>query len=156
MPRFAGTCENLISTGFKEDSIAHLESRLSETLQLLHAKRLTHNDIALRNIFYTGTYPHLQFYLGDFGSSSFNTRLAHVQKSAEDLKTCQHVVGNAKKILSNKSQETPEKLRQLHKMLPVFAQIRRRKLGLSPRKLPVRTPEERVPSPIAKKLIFDR
>ncbi len=55
-------------TRFKSNSIDEIQKQISTALTILHNQKLAHGDVALRNIFYTGTYPNFKFYLGDFGS----------------------------------------------------------------------------------------
>lgn len=71
LTRYDGTLEDFRvqkKIRFKHDSIDQIQQRISSALNILHKENIAHGDIAFRNIFYTGTYPHFKFYLGDFGS----------------------------------------------------------------------------------------
>lgn len=70
LTRYDGTLEDFReNTRFKSDSVDQILKEISNALNILHKQKLSHGDVALRNIFYTGTYPNFKFYLGDFGSA---------------------------------------------------------------------------------------
>lgn len=70
LTRYDGTLEDFKENiRFKQSSVDMVAKIISEALDILHKQNITHGDVALRNIFYTGSYPHFKFYLGDFGSA---------------------------------------------------------------------------------------
>lgn len=157
LPRYDGTLEDLKSLAFTETCIKNLEMRLTKALKFLHAHGITHNDIAMKNIFYKGKYPDLQFYLGDFGGLSKNTKSMHELKCRLDNLRMAHVIEKVKEILAYKN-----KIRKKHddssqKHLRMYNNRLRARLGISPIKSPTPiVPEKMTPKTkmIAKKLGF--
>lgn len=131
LPRYDGTLQDLPTIRFKDAQITALESTLTAALTFLHQQKLTHNDIALKNIFYKGENPHLQFFLGDFGSLSKNPKGTHERKCAEDFARVRRVISQAKKILEDK-EKTRIKLSSA--LLPSFAAYMIERLAISPLK----------------------
>ncbi len=157
LPRYDGTLENLRSIRFSAACIENLEKTLTKALTFLHDHDLSHNDIAMKNIFYKGEYPDLKFYLGDFGSLSKNTNTTHTNKCQMDLARVAHVIAKAKSILEHKNVIREKHARGSHLLLPSYTNKLRARLGVSPLKLPT-PPTNRVESidkqSIAKKLRF--
>lgn len=102
LPRYDGTLEDLVGMYYTTRNITQLEKMLSRALKLLHNHHLTHNDLSLRNIFYKGSHPDIQFFLGDFGSLSKNVGKVHDQKVQKDLTRCNRIIAKAKEILEQK------------------------------------------------------
>lgn len=137
LPRYDGTLLDLAQLRFKEKNIEALEAMLTQALTFLHQQQLTHNDLALKNIFYKGEYPHLQFYLGDFGSLSKNTEKNHSLKCANDFKRMRRVIDNLKRILAYKVKKRSEISQRSQALLPIFTAQLMKKMGVSP--LPLTT-----------------
>lgn len=141
LPRYDGTLENLKSMSFNEASILKLEITLEKAITFLHDHGLTHNDIAMKNIFYNGKAPNLEFYLGDFGSLSKNTSKTHEKKCQLDFERVAHIIRKAKEILEHKNKIRKKHNQPSQMFLPSFTNRLRARIGLSPIKLP--TPESK-------------
>lgn len=151
LPRYDGTLEDLKSVSFKETDIQNLEKILTKALKFLHTHGLTHNDIALKNIFYKGEYPDLHFYLGDFGSLSKNDENAHNLKKQLDLARLTHVVGKVKAILEFKNDVRTKLNDPSQQQLPSYNNRLRARLGISPMK-PLTPVVQKVESSTSNKL----
>lgn len=132
LPRYDGTLLDLAELRFKEKNIEALETMLMQALTFLHRQQLSHNDIALKNIFYTGECPYLQFYLGDFGSLSKNTEKNHPSKCANDFKRMRRVIDEVKKIWVRKQKKREEIVQKSQALLPCFSAQLMKKIGVSP------------------------
>lgn len=104
LPRYDGTLEDLNTLRFSKDSVKTLRSTLQEALTFLHDNGLTHNDIALRNVFYKGQSPHLTFFLGDFGKVTKNDENSHGTKCAKDLMRLNLLIDKVYKTLEHKEE----------------------------------------------------
>ncbi|MGE3318900.1 MAG: hypothetical protein AB7I18_06350 [Candidatus Berkiella sp.] len=102
LPRYDGTLEDLVTIYYTARTITVLEKMLYRALKLLHDHHLTHNDLSLRNIFYKGKHPDIQFFLGDFGSLSKNVGKVHEQRAQKDLARCKRIIAKAKEVLAHK------------------------------------------------------
>jgi hypothetical protein len=137
LPRYEGSLEDCKGgLRYKEDSIEKLEIYLYDVMDLLHEHNLTHNDICLKNIFYSGTYPHLEFHLGDFGSLTENSSVQHQKKREADDSKITYVINQLKKILEKKRNIVNNKNSYLKETLPYFAARQAKKFGISPIKIP--------------------
>lgn len=87
LTRYDGTLEDFKENiRFKQSSVDMVKKMISEALDILHKQNVAHGDVALRNIFYTGTYPHFKFYLGDFGSAKMITSSSKKNGSPDIVK----------------------------------------------------------------------
>ncbi|MBI2792423.1 MAG: hypothetical protein HYX61_10740 [Gammaproteobacteria bacterium] len=137
LPRYEGSLEDCKGVlRYKEDSIEQLETYLYNVIDLLHEHNLTHNDISLKNIFYSGTYPHLEFHLGDFGSLTENSPAKHQKKCEADDSKIVYVINQLKQILENKRNIVNNKNSYIQETLPYFAARQAKKFGISPIKGP--------------------
>lgn len=133
LPRYEGSLEDCKGQlRYKEDSIEQLETYLYNVIDLLHEHHLTHNDISLKNIFYSGTYPNLNFHLGDFGSLTENSSVKHQKKCEADESKIAYVINQLKQILENKRNIVNNKNGYLKEILPCFATRQAKKFGISP------------------------
>lgn len=136
LPRYAGTLENLKTIRFKAPSIQVLEKTLHAALRLLHQHNLTHNDLSLKNIFYSGVFPDLAFHLGDFGSLTENSNpKKHAKKCSADFRRLNKIIADATSILKDKYTPLPYSDYSTQ-FMPNFENKRREKLGISPIKAP--------------------
>ncbi len=147
LPRFDGTLEDLKE--YSEESINQLNKTLTESLTFLHKNGLTHNDLSLKNIFYSGQHPHLQFHLGDFGSVTKNSKITHETLRLKDFMRLGRVVAQAQKILERKRKSSIEK-EKLNQLIYNYGNSRKRK------RLDQETPDiiEPAPKRVARKLHF--
>jgi hypothetical protein len=113
LPRYENNLEALKNIRFKAETIVQIQNDISKALETLHSKDLTHNDIALRNIFYTGSLPNFKFYLGDFGSvkQSKRTTQGSPQKDL-DFHKLNLVIKKLEEILKTKT-PSPKKRQPL-------------------------------------------
>lgn len=153
MPRYDGTLEDLKNIRFKEDSLTTLESTMRKTLAIFHKRKLSHNDVAERNIFFKGTYPNLQFYLGDFGSVSQNDAKTHKRKSSVDLNRLQRVMDKENETLKKKYHSPSGKSQYLQINFPSLTKNHWEKIGRSPEKIAASNPKKNSRS--LKRKLFD-
>lgn len=158
LPRYDGTLEDLSRISFSEVNIIALEKMLTTALTFLHEHNLTHNDIALKNIFYKGKSPDLQFYLGDFGSLSKKSSKTHAMNCQRDFARVAHVIEKVKKILEHKNAIRKKYDQPSLFLLPSYTNKLRARLGISPLKLPTPATTDKVENigkqSAAKKLRF--
>jgi hypothetical protein len=124
LPRYDGTLEDLKGLRFNEDSIIALQETLSKALTVLHTHGLSHNDVSLRNIFYKGQAPHLQFFLGDFGSVTKNSENHH-ENCAKDFLRLQRVTDKAREILARKVKHVQKIKNVFRSIVPNFDRQRK-------------------------------
>lgn len=130
LPRFSGTLEDIAELRFKDDSIEELSSSLRLALETLHKQGITHGDLALRNIFYLGTYPDYQFFLGDFGKAS-QTKRTFSKRCLKDIADLERLLETVQKTVRDKYNNS-NKRQYIHLMLPSLSNAIRKRKGLSP------------------------
>lgn len=114
LTRYDGTLEDFRkNVRFKSDSIVQIEDAISKALAIFHKHNLSHGDVALRNIFYTGKYPHFKFYLGDFGSvKTLSSEIHDCREIQKDLSDLQYAIKQLQEKLKSKT-PSPDKRRAL-------------------------------------------
>lgn len=143
LPYYDGTLEVLNNLHFEKEDITTLEKKLNAALVLLHSKNLTHNDISLKNVFYTNR-PHLNFYLGDFGSITKNSAKDHDYAKQKDLNAVQRIIRKAKEILETKRKTKAKISSQMAKQYPSLMNAKLKKLGLADNKENRTSPKRRL------------
>lgn len=103
MPRYDGTLNDyLIRERLSESAINLLQNTIQTALKELHLRNITHNDLSRKNIYYTGDYPNVKFFLGDFGSISQNEKKDHEKLAAKDLAKLSDIVKTMRSKLDAK------------------------------------------------------
>jgi len=120
LPRYDGTLEDLSAIRFQQHNIDDLNRTLNKALKVLHQHNITHNDLSLKNIFYKGQYPNIEFFLGDFGSLTNNEPKKHAVKCATDLSRLKRLIDKAQQILGKK-ENFAEKTRSTLSFVPAYS-----------------------------------
>lgn len=116
LDQFDGSLEAFQDIRYKEETIPQVITALCQAVDFIHSLGMTHNDLALRNILFKGSYPKFSFGLTDFGSTSYNLvekdgqidAKKHNRKKQKDLHMINRIEDKLKLMLAAKAL-SPEK-----------------------------------------------
>ena len=103
LTRYEGTLEKFHTIKFNESDIELIRSTLTNILDFFHANKITHNDIAKRNIYYKKSNDKFSFYLGDFSSITHDeSEKTYLRKCEKDRSSLEMLLKSLEHLLDQK------------------------------------------------------
>lgn len=104
--RCNGSLEDLLSeTRLTDKFIEMFEEQIQTAIDVLDAQQMSHNDVAMRNVLLSGIFPHIKFFLADYGSVSVNVEEGpHIKKYQRDCSRLQAMISKLKQELRERKE----------------------------------------------------